>query len=251
MAIATLILITVATMCWSLWIRKMTWSVDWELAATINIALQCAAVILMSPWASETIGVWLHDLTGQYNLEDWLAHDLYIVAASAIVFNALGRFGSDVVQSRFKRYVELPATLCIPLMFATFTAGAGVEIYRADFFRVPTDIWLTTYWFIMCGTLIYLLGYGWRALIPMWRTPGSRRLATLYFASTGAGIAACAARMATSLLPHHIQDTHTASIIVWALACACGAGFAAIAGWMWRAHLRSFTSTGQPEFQDH
>ncbi|OHT90986.1 hypothetical protein BKG71_25705, partial [Mycobacteroides chelonae] len=202
--------------------------------------------ILMSPLASETIGHWLHDLTGHWNLEDWIAHDLYIVAASAIVFNALGRFGSDVLQSRFKKYVELPATLCIPAMFATFTAGAGVDIYRPDFFRVPTDTWLTAYWLIMCGTLIYLLGYGWRALIPMWNTPGARKLAALYLTSTGAGIGACVARIVTALLPARIQDTSEASIVVWVLACMCGAGFAWISAWMWRAHVRSFTSPDQP-----
>ena len=45
----------------------------------------------MSPLASETVGHWLHALTGKWNLEDYIGHDAYIVAASAIVYNALGR----------------------------------------------------------------------------------------------------------------------------------------------------------------
>ena len=91
MALAILIAITIACVAWSLWIRRVTWSCRWEVAATLNVALQGGAVLLMSPLASETLGHWLHALTGKWNLEDYLGHDLYIVAASAVVYNALGR----------------------------------------------------------------------------------------------------------------------------------------------------------------
>lgn len=40
MSVATLILITLACILWSLWIRRVTWSCRWEVAATLNIALQ-------------------------------------------------------------------------------------------------------------------------------------------------------------------------------------------------------------------
>ena len=54
MALATLIAITLMCIAWSLWIRRVTWSCRWEVAATLNIALQGLAVLLMSPLASET-----------------------------------------------------------------------------------------------------------------------------------------------------------------------------------------------------
>ena len=89
----------------------------------------------MSPLASETLGHWLHALTGKWNLEDYIGHDCYIVAASAIVYNALGRLADDhAMQQSFKQYVERPATLCIPLLLATFSVGNGAAIYRPDFF---------------------------------------------------------------------------------------------------------------------
>src|SRR6476619_3742383 len=132
MALAVLLAITIGCMTWSLWIRRVTWACRWEVAATLNIALQTLAVLLMSPLASETVGQWLYALTGKWNLEDYLGHDAYIVAASAVVYNALGR---------------------------------GAAIYRPDFFDVPTDFWLNTYWLLLCGMLIYLLGYGSRALL--------------------------------------------------------------------------------------
>jgi hypothetical protein len=128
MALAVLIAITTACIAWSLWIRRVTWSCRWEVAATLNIALQGTTVLLMSPLASETLGHWLHALTGMWNLEDYIGHDLYIVAASAIVYNTLGRLQDDnAMQRTFKQYVERPATLCIPLLLATFSFGSGAK----------------------------------------------------------------------------------------------------------------------------
>ena len=89
MAITALIVITLASISWSLWIRRLTWHCRWEVAATLNIALQGCAVALISPLASATVGVALHRLTGEWNLQNYLGHDCYIVAASAIVYNAL------------------------------------------------------------------------------------------------------------------------------------------------------------------
>nr|MDT0523328.1 hypothetical protein [Streptomyces sp. DSM 41633] len=166
MSVAILILITLACILWSLWIRRVTWSCRWEVAATLNIALQGLAVLLMSPWASATIGQVLYDLTGKWNVEDYLGHDAYIVAASAIVYNSLGRLQDDsAMQRTFKQYIERPATICIPVLLATFSMGNGASVYRADFFQVPTDFWLSVYWILLCGTLIYLLGYGARAML--------------------------------------------------------------------------------------
>ena len=129
MALTVLITITTACIAWSLWIRRVTWSCRWEVAATLNIALQGMAVLLMSPLASETLGHWLHAATGKWNLEDYIGHDLYVVAASAVVYNALGRLQDDhAMQKTFKQYVELPATLCIPLLLATFTLGNGANV---------------------------------------------------------------------------------------------------------------------------
>ena len=79
MALTVLIAITLACIAWSLWIRRVTWSCRWEVAATLNIALQGLAVLLMSPWASETIGHVLYGLTGKWNLEDYLGHGKYLL----------------------------------------------------------------------------------------------------------------------------------------------------------------------------
>lgn len=242
MALTVLIAITLVCIGWSLWIRRVTWSCRWEVAATLNIALQGLAVFLMSPWASETIGHFLYDLTGKWNLEDYLGHDAYIVAASAVVYNALGRLQDDhAMQVTFKQYVERPATLCIPLLLVTFSLGNGAAIYKPDFFQVPTDFWLATYWILLCGTLIYLLGYGCRALLILRKDPRSRRIANVYLAASISGIAACIVRIVTSLVPS-LQSVATSTTLTWVFACACGAGFALASAHSWRIKTKWFST---------
>ncbi|MGE0217391.1 hypothetical protein [Mycolicibacterium sp.] len=240
MALATLIAITLMCIAWSLWIRRVTWSCRWEVAATLNIALQGLAVLLMSPWASETIGHWLYGLTGKWNLEDYLGHDAYIVAASAVVYNALGRLEEDhAMHQRFRQFVERPATLCIPLLLAAFWLGNGASIYRPDFFDVPTDFWLNAYWVLLCGMLIYLLVYGSRALLILRTDPRSRTIANVYLFASAMGIAACLVRITTAVVTP--LQTVAGSALVWVFACACGAGFALTSAHSWRIKTKWFT----------
>jgi hypothetical protein len=241
MGLAVLITITLLCIAWSLWIRRVTWSCRWEVAATLNIALQGATVLLMTPLASETLGHWLHSLTGMWNLEDYLGHDMYVVAASAIVYNSLGRLHDDhAMQTTFKQYVERPATLCIPLLLATFSLGNGAAIYSADFFELHTDLWLGVYWMLLCGTLIYLLGYGSRALMILRKDPRSRNVANIYLAASISGILACTVRIVTVLVPS-LQPIENGTL-VWVFACMCGAGFALTSAHSWRIKTKWFST---------
>jgi hypothetical protein len=237
--LTALIVITLASISWSLWIRRVTWHCRWEVAATLNIALQGCAVALMSPLASETLGVALHNITGEWNLQNYIGHDCYVVAASAIVYNALGRLADDnVMQASFKQYVERPATLCIPLLLATFSLSYGSRTYARDFFELRTDFWLTMYWLLLCGTLAYLLVYGSRALLVLRKDPRSRRIANVYLLASVSGIMACMVRATTALVPP-IQGPVGAGL-VWLFACLCGAGFALASAQAWREKVKWF-----------
>jgi hypothetical protein len=238
-ALTILIVITLASVAWSLWIRRVTWHCRWEVAATLNIALQGSAVALMSPLASNTLGVALHKVTGEWNLQNYVAHDCYIVAASAIVYNAVGRLADDhVLQKSFTQYVERPATLCIPLMLATFTLSHGSKVYARDFFALPTDFWLTIYWILLCGTLSYLLAFGSRALLVLRKDARSRNVANLYLVASASGIGACAVRIITAVIPVFQSSVTTAA--VWVLACTCGAGFAVTSAQSWLQKVKWF-----------
>lgn len=240
MALSALIIITLACIAWSLWIRRVTWHCRWEVAATLNIALQGFTVLLISPWSSETLGVLLHKITGEWNLQNYIGHDCYIVAASAIVYNAVGRLEDDgALQRSFKQWVERPATLCIPLLLATFTLSTGSKTYARDFFAMPTDFWLSVYWVLLTGTLGYLLIFGSRALLVLRQEPRSRNIANLYLFASGAGVAACVTRMTTAVIPQW-QCTLTTGL-VWFFCCSCGAGFAMTSAQSWRQKVRWFS----------
>ena len=239
MALATLIAITLACIAWSLWIRRVTWTCRWEIAATLNIALQGTALFFMSPFASETLGRALHALSGVWNLEDYIGHDCYVVAASAIVYNAIGRLADDhTTAALFKRHIEFPATICIPLLLATFTIGNGASIYQPDFFEVPTDSWLSLYRLLLCGTLIYLLAYGSRALLILRKDRRSRFIADWYLAASASGIVACVVRISTAYVPALQSIEH--GRLVWFFACTCGAGFALASAHSWRTKIKWF-----------
>ncbi|MGB9222818.1 hypothetical protein [Mycobacterium sp.] len=239
MALTALIIITLASIGWSLWIRRVTWHCRWEVAATLNIALQGCAVALMSPLASETLGVGLHNITGVWNLQNYIGHDCYVVAASAIIYNALGRLGDDnAFQASFKQYVERPATLCIPLLLATFSVSAGSKIYARDFFALRTDFWLSVYWLLLCGTLGYLLSFGSRALLVLRKDPRSRRIADVYLFSSASGIMATVVRSITALVPP-LQGP-IAAYLVWLFACMCGVGFALTSAHAWGQKVKWF-----------
>lgn len=242
MPVALVIAVTLVCIAWSLWIRRVTWSCRWEVAATLNVALQGLAVLLMSPLASEKLGPGLHQLTGKWNFEDYLGHDCYVVAASAIVYNALGRLQSDdALRRSFKQYVERPATLCIPVLLATFWIGNGAAVYRPDFFQVPTDFWLSVYWVVLCGTLLYLLGYGMRAMLVLRTDPRSRRIANIYLAASISGMLACSVRILTVCVP--ALQPHENGRLVWVFACGCGAVFALAAAHSWRTKTRLLNSS--------
>ena len=239
MGLSALIIITLASIAWSLWIRRVTWHCRWEVAATLNIALQGCAVALMSPLCAETLGVVLHNITGEWNLQNYVGHDCYVVAASAIVYNAVGRLEEDdALQKSFKQYVERPATLCIPLLLATFSLSYGSRTYASDFFALRTDFWLTVYWLLLCGTLSYLLVFGSRALLVLRKDPRSRNVANLYLVASASGISACVVRMITALIPP-LQGPLGAAL-VWLFACACGAGFALTSAQSWRQKVKWF-----------
>ena len=68
-------------------------------------------------------------------------------------------------------------------------------------FEVPTDFWLSTYWLLLCGMLIYLLVYGSRALLILRRDPRSRRIANIYLLASASGVIACAIRIMTACVP--------------------------------------------------
>lgn len=239
MALAALIILTLASVAWSLWIRRVTFRCRWEVAASICILFQGLAVLLMSSPASATIGVLLHHVTGVWNLEDYLAGDCYIVSTAALAYRAvisISETDSDV-QLAFRQYVERPATLCIPILLCAFLYSDATGTYYSAFFDAPTDGWLKLYWFLLAGILIHLLVYGMWEFRVLHEDPRSRVVADLYLMASAAGIMACAARGVSVFVPT-IPGLDGAT---WLLACGGAIGVALASAYSWQRKLRHFT----------
>src|SRR4029079_18262181 len=107
---------------------------------------------------------------------------------------------------------------------------------RSDFFEVQTDLWLSLYWLLLCGTLIYLLGYGTRALLVLRKDKRSRFIATLVHRRLHVGHAGV--RRADR---HRDRQALVGGTFVWIFACTCGAGFALAAAHAWRTKTKWFS----------
>jgi len=104
---------------------------------------------------------------------------------------------------------------------------------------VPTDFWLALYWLLLCGLLIYLLGYGARALLILRQDPRSRKIANIYLVASASGILACTVRIITAYVPP--LQAIEGGTLVWIFACGCGAGFALTSAQSWRIKTKWFT----------
>ena len=237
MALAALSLAAFASIGWCLWVRRLTWRSRWESAATLNVALQGVALLLMSNAASTTIGGLVHRVSGLWNLEDFIGNCCYLLAAVAIAYSVLSRLKDDASMRRsFRQWVERPCTICIPVLVALFTLGNGHRIYRVNFFDVPTNGWLCAYWIVLCGLLIYLLVYSWAGLLSLCADPASRPVAIVYLLASAFGVAACAGA------PLEAVDPQGHGGPVWALACVCAIGFAIASAYSWRRKVVWFTT---------
>ena len=87
--------------------------------------------------------------------------------------------------------------------------------------------------------VIYLLGYGGRALLVLRKDSRSRGIANIYLIASAFGIIGCAIRIVTAYVPW-LQAVEGGTL-VWIFACFCGAGFALASAHSWRIKTKWFT----------
>ncbi|WIM89912.1 hypothetical protein PT015_11070 [Candidatus Mycobacterium wuenschmannii] len=231
---SALIIATLVVVFCSLWIRRHTWRSRWEVDASLNIALQGCAVLLMSPWASETLGPPLHDLFGRWNVEDLVGHICLMFAAAAIVEHGLARLGDNLEWRRiFRRHIEVPLWLGVPVLVAVFFAAN--ETYHSDLFPAHVSTaWFAAYWIVLGVLLVYLFGYAARVMLIVRKDPRSTVTATLYLISAAFGLAATVIQVTTAEAGIDI------TLPVWLCACLGAVGFAYGSARSWLAKVAWF-----------
>jgi hypothetical protein len=244
---SALIIATLIVVFSSLWIRRHTWRSRWEADASLNIALQGCAVLLMSPWASETLGPPLHHVFGYWNIEDLIGHICLMFAAAAIVEHGLARLGDSQQWRRiFRRHIEAPLWLGVPALVAVFFAAD--ESYHPDLFPAHVSTaWFGAYWIVLGILLVYLFGYAARVMVIVRNDPRSTVTATLYLISAAFGLAATVIQVTTAEAGIDI------TLPVWLCACLGAVGFAYGSARSWLAKVAWFNDgrVAPPPRNDH
>lgn len=237
---SALILATLAVVVGSLWIRRHTWGSRWEAGASLNIALQGCAVLLMSPWASAHVGPPLHDVFGRWNIEDLIGHLCLIVAVTAIIQHGLARLvDTSQLRALLRDHVETPLQFGVPLLVAVFIIAD--EGYHPDLFPAHVaTVWLGAYWLVLGGLLIYLFSYAARVLLILRADPRSKPTVDLYLISAAFGVAATVIQVGTAWAGIDV------TLPVWLCACLGLIGFAYGSARSWRAKVSWLAPPNRP-----
>lgn len=234
---SALIAATVMVGLYSLWVRRDTWWSRWEIGITVAIALETCGLVLMSPWAAETVGPWVHRAVRMWNIQQLAGHICFVVAVSANIYHVLARLADfDRFRPMFRRHVALPVQVAATAMVILFVvADAG---YRPDGFsaRGGGGAWASAYWVVMSLVLIYLSGYATRVLLMLRADPRAKETVEIYNASTAFAVAAMMALLSNAWSKADV------SALVWLCACISVIIFAYGSARSWKAKAAWFSS---------
>ncbi|MEB3022063.1 hypothetical protein [[Mycobacterium] crassicus] len=236
---------TVLVVLYSLWVRRDTWWSRWEIGISSGIALEGCALVLLSPWAAQTLGPWLHRSAGIWNLQQLAGHICIVMAIAANVYHVMGRLADfDQMRTLYRQQVKWPARLVVPAMVAAFIVADAD--YRPDGFSTDeSGGWSDVYWVLLCGLLLYLSAYAMRLLLMVRSDPRAKETIELYTASSAFALTAIFAQLSTTW-----TDTDVSSL-VWLCVCVSVGIFAYGSARSWRAKAAWFTAGSRPIAQNN
>ncbi|WP_435673871.1 hypothetical protein [Mycolicibacter senuensis] len=230
---------TLALIAYSSWIRRDTWWSRWEVAASLALVLEGAALLLMSPWGAPAIGPLLYRVLGAWNVQQMLGHFCLIVAVSANVYHMLVRLADpDQVRSIMRRHLMPPVLLGIGLMAPSYLL-ADQEYHPDMFAAASNDPWLTVYKLVGSALVIYLSGYVSRLMLMLRKDPRAKSTIDLYLVSMTFATAACLIVVGAAW-----GGRADAGPAIWACICLSVGTFAFGSARSWQAKSAWFTSGG-------
>lgn len=239
-----LIAATVIVTLYCLWIRRDTWWSRWEIGITLALTLETVALLLMSPWASHTLGPGLHHITHIWNIQQLVGHLCFVVAIAANIFHVLARLADfDKFRPMFRLQVQLPVQICATALVGIFIAADAS--YRPDGFSTlgGGGAWASAYWVLLSLLMIYLSGYATRVLSMLRADPRAKETIELYTASTAFAVAGIMAMMSNAWCDADVSP------LIWLCACISVIIFAIGSARSWQAKAAWFTSEQRPATQ--
>ena len=205
-----------------LWQRRHTWASRWDRPATLSIALAGVMTLFAWPLSGVLPGHLLYRVTGCWNLEDLVAHVMYLFLLGALVTATVGRLGTEqVARVKIMQAVYYPLTVIVPLLTALFLTGRATREYRALPLQIELDVWLVIYWLVLAGAAIHLSRCALMASLVLRRDPRNRLMATFYALFCVGVIVASLAEVAAVVVPRWSQ-TGVSVLVVGVLVTISG-----------------------------
>lgn len=232
---------TCTCLAWAIWVRRLTLQPLTERAKftersiTVSLILQLCGILLMTPQSDATIGRLLHTLTGQWSLDDWAAHILFLSSTALIGVHVISRLDvtDGFLRACFRNAFGLPLPVVVAVSLALLVRSDAAERHCPDLFTCPNDTWLGAYWTLVGGYASLLLcGVIW-ALALVGAEPRHSAAATVYIAACTIGVLVCSLHVASVWL-----DIDTNTHYYWIGICAFSAVFSYATGNAWRQKSR-------------
>jgi hypothetical protein len=211
---AFFIVTTLAIVSYCLWVRRDTWRSRWEAGATLAIALQGCALLLLTPWAGTELGPPLHSLLGLWNVQQVLGWMCLIAAVIGNIYHMLVRLADPAhVWPIMRNHLLMPVGAGVAVVVVAFAyAKRG---YEPDMYAgLAGNRWLTVVEVASATLMLYLAGYIGRLMVALRHDQRARTTLALYATSMAFGVTACAVAVASSWVGGY------AGPAIWACVCA-------------------------------
>ncbi|CAJ1505385.1 hypothetical protein MU0083_003679 [[Mycobacterium] kokjensenii] len=227
---------TLTMVAYCLWVRRDTWWSRWEAGATLAIAMEGLALLLLTPWAGDELGPALHTVTGFWNLQQLVGWLCLLVGVLANVYHMLVRLTDPAnVLPIMRKHLLVPLGLGVTVLLVTFAKserGAVPDMFTT----LSGDIWLTVYEATSGAIVLFMSAYVNRLLLALRHDPRAKATLTLYVVAMLFAVAALAVAVISILFGHY------AGPAIWACICLSVGVFAYGLTRSWQEKTAWFTA---------
>ncbi|MGV0627670.1 hypothetical protein [Mycolicibacter minnesotensis] len=210
---SALIMATLGMVVYCLWVRRDTWWSRWEVGATVAIALEGIALVLLTPWAGHELAPQLHSLVGIWNFQQLIGCLLLMAGVNANIYHMLVRLADPAqVPPIMRKHLAVPMTLGTAVL--TVAAAKSNRGFQPDIFAaLAGDRWMTVFEVTTTAMLLFLSAYIGRLLWSLRKDPRATTTLTLYLTALVLVMAACTIAGVSAMTGVYAGST------IWACCC--------------------------------
>ncbi|WNM68983.1 membrane protein [Mycobacterium Phage TribleTrouble] len=198
----TLTWIAVAVAAVSLFIRRRTWRIPGEVAASTAVLFLALGTFLSSDECN--IGEALWRATGFGYLDDFAGQLCYVSGTLALLQHALYRVADDAERAEIvDAFVKWPVTLLVPLMLSAMYMSPTLhdEPLAFDVMAHGSGLWGTIYRSLYLACMLYLTLLLVHVLRTVRRTGGRGKVSVIYLLACSVSLTVTTVRVAEMVWP--------------------------------------------------